>query len=145
MLLFITTACSNNPNPSASAMNGARRDTPASTIDLPQHSTSDVGRTITDQVNRAGRPAAGIKRDVETLKQRTQDKMIDMTGDVGENTQRTLDRKAENVNQAGAQLKNSARNTKNRVEDQADASINSAKAKANRALDKAGDTVDDLS
>lgn len=132
MLLFITTACS---NPTTSA----------STKDVPQRSTSNVEQTITDQVNRADRSAAGIKRDVETLKQQTQDKMIDMTGDVGENTRRTLDRKAENAERAGSQIKNNAREAKNRVENQADASINSAKAKADRALDNAADKVDDLS
>lgn len=119
MLLLITTACSSPTNS-------------ASTLDVPQRSTSDVGQTITDQVNRVGRSPASIKRDVEGLKRQTQDKMIDMTGDVGENTQRTLDRKAENVKRAGDQIQNSARNTKNRLEDQANASVDSANRAVNR-------------
>ena len=108
MMLFITTACSSPTNS-------------ASTIDVPQRSTSDVGRTITDQVNRAGRSPNAIKRDVENLKQQAK-----------ENTQRPMDLKAEDLKRAGSQLKDSAKNIKNRLEDQANASVDSA----NRALNR---------
>lgn len=132
MLLFITTACS---NPSTSA----------STKAVPQRSTSNVERTITDQVSRPSRPAAEVKRDAERITKQAREQQAKRTGDVRENAQRVLDSTSENAKRVGNQIENKASEAKNRLEDQANASLDSAETKAERALDKAENTVDDLS
>lgn len=97
VLLFVTTACS----PSNAA-------TPADS----SYRSKDTTENYVDLNERPGRSSAEVQSKTNQLKRRAEDRMIDMTGDVGDNTRRTLERKGENADRFGRQVKESAEATR---------------------------------
>lgn len=115
VLLVVTTACS---GPSNAAMNPGSGAASSNTAKSAYHG-KDTTENYVDLNERPGRNSAAVKGQTDRVKQAANRSMIDMTGDVGENTQRTLDRKGDNARQFGRNVQQSADRTADRTADSA--------------------------
>ena len=130
ILLFSATACGSSA--------------PTGQVDVPQRSTSGVERTITDQTRMPEVSGTEVERKTGSLKRTADDTMIDMTGDVGENTQRTLDRKAENLKTAGEQMTSGAKTVRQEANDALKSAVDDVQGKADEAQSKASAVKSDV-
>jgi hypothetical protein len=106
VLLVVTTACSGPSNAAVGPGNAASSNTAKSA-----YHGKDTTENYVDLNERPGRNSAAVKGQTDRLKQAANRSMIDMTGDVGENTQRTLDRKGDNARQFGRNVQQSTNRT----------------------------------